>query len=415
MKNNKHTFLLGWLTLFSVYLYTLSAKNIHHQVLIKDAPLLESKKEEQSALNYLNQLRKGAGLIEFNSNKQLTNAARNHAHYLTEQHTFGHFEAKNKRAFTGTYASDRILYAGYATPLVIENVSSNNRNYKESIDGLFSAIYHRIAFLDFQSDTIGIGIMQNQKDKFKTSFVYNMSAKALEKIYKAKKSNHPKKLHIPKSVLNKALTTHKNNNAKVVLYPFDNQSDIPPAFFDEIPDPLPDYGVSGFPISISLNPVHFKEVKLLKFELFNSEGRRIKESLIYDHKSDPHKRLNRFDFVLFPLKRLEWNTQYHVKFSAIVDHKKIEKKWSFQTRAFNLPFHQVSNKEKTFTIKQGQTHIFYFPPSSKVDLLVDLKYPSTFDIDFVDQNTITLIALEAIELPVTLNIGKHHLKLQIEP
>jgi len=415
MKQNQRTFLLGLLALFSVSLYTLSATTIPNRVRIKDAPAIDSKKEEHAALDYLNRLRTGAGLIKFRSNRLLKNAAKNHANYLTRNNTIGHFEEKSNTGFTGTYASDRILHAGYATPLVIENVSSNNRNYKESIDGLFSAIYHRMAFLDFQGDEIGIGITQNPNDKFKTSFVYNMSAKALAQLYKEKNATHPKSIHIPTKILNKALTVHKNKNAKIVTYPFNHQHDVPPAFFDELPDPLPLYRVSGFPISISFNQAHFKHVKLLKFELFNSDGGAINNTLIYDHQSDPHQRLNNFDYVLFPLKRLDWNTQYHVKFSAIVDNKKIEKKWSFQTRNFTIPLHYVKENQETFTIKKNQSHIFYFPPQSKIDLLGDLTFPSNFDIDFIDKNTIKLTALQAINVPVTLNIGQHKLKLYIQP
>lgn len=415
MINNKHTFLLSLLTLYSVYLYTLSANNIPLQPSIKDAPTININIEEESALNYLNRLRKGAGLIELSSNQQLKNAAKNHAHYLTRHKTIGHFEENSKKSFTGRYASDRILYAGYATPLVIENVSSNSRDYKESIDGLFSAIYHRMAFLDFQSDEIGIGIDQNQHDKFKTSFVYNMSIKALNKIYKAQPTKHPKTLKLPSHVLNKALNTHKNTNAKIVTYPFNHQHDVPPAFFDELPDPLPLHKVSGFPISINFNPEHFKSIKLVKFQLLNNEGRSIRDTLIYNHQSDPHQRLKKFEYVLFPLKRLEWNQEYHVKFSAIVDNKVFVKKWSFHTRDFDVPLHYVNNNHTTFSIKKGQANIFYFPPQSRVDLLASIEYPSNFDINFIDKNTIKLTALENISIPITLNIGHQHLKLKIQP
>lgn len=415
MTNNKRTFLLGLFTLCTVCLYTLSANDIPRQLLIKDAPTINITIEEKSALNYLNRLRTGAGLIELSSNQLLKNAAKNHANYLTQHKTIGHFEENSKNGFTGTYASDRILHTGYATPMVIENVSSNSRDYKESIDGLFSAIYHRMAFLDFQSDEIGIGIDQNQKDKFKTSFVYNMSIKALDTIYKEKNDIHPKSIKLPYNILHNALNTHKNNNAKIVTYPFDNQRDVPPAFFDELPDPLPRHKVSGFPISINFNPEHFKSIKLIKFELLNSSGRVVQDTLTYDYKSDPHQRLKKFDYVLFPLKRLEWNQQYYVKFSAMVDKKMVIKKWSFQTRDFDEPLHYVKNNKKIFTIKKNQPNIFYFPPQSRVDLLSGIEYSSKFNIDFIDKNTIKLTALANIPTPITLNIGQKHLKIKIQP
>jgi len=407
MKNNLRTYILGLLTLFSIYIYFLSETNLRSltNIIIKDVPLIKTQKEEQAALNYLNALRKGAGLVSFTSHNQLKQAARNHGDYLIEA---------NNSYFTGTYASDRIIHAGYNTPLVIENVSSNNQNYKESIDGLFSAIYHRMAFLDFRGDEIGIGIRQNLDDKTKTAFVYNMSAKALNKLYKDKNFKNPKEGFIPSKILTQALNSHKDNNAKVVTYPFKNQEDVPAAFFDELPDPLPLHRVSGFPISVSFNQAHFQSVELVQFQLFNKDGVLVNDTLTYDHKSDPHQRLNSFDFVLFPLTRLDWNSQYQVKFIAMVDGKKVEKNWSFKTRTFEEPLHTVTSTQNKFTIHKNESNIFYFPPSSKVDILQSLMYPASVDIDFIDKNTIKLTALKESIEPIILNIGQHTLELDIE-
>ena len=416
MKNNLRTYILGLLTLFSIYIYFLSETNLRSltNIIIKDVPLIKTQKEEQAALNYLNALRKGAGLVSFTSHNQLKQAARNHGDYLIENDSIGHFQDANNSSFTGTYASDRIIHAGYNTPLVIENVSSNNQNYKESIDGLFSAIYHRMAFLDFRGDEIGIGIRQNLDDKTKTAFVYNMSAKALNKLYKDKNFKNPKEGFIPSKILTQALNSHKDNNAKVVTYPFNNQEDVPAAFFDELPDPLPLHRVSGFPISVSFNQAHFQNVELVQFQLFNKDGVLVNDTLTYDHKSDPHQRLNSFDFVLFPLTRLDWNSQYQVKFIAMVDGKKVEKNWSFKTRTFEEPLHTVTSTQNKFTIHKNESNIFYFPPSSKVDILQSLMYPASVDIDFIDKNTIKLTALKESVGPITLNIGQHTLELDIE-
>ena len=407
---------MGGLTLFSVYLYSLSEPLVEpsSNIIVKTAPLIDTQKEEQAALQYLNELRQGAGLIPFTSQSQLKLAAQNHGDYLIENHAIGHYEDENKTLFTGVYASSRILHAGYNTPLVIEDVSSNNQNYRESIDGLFAAIYHRMAFLDFQGDEIGIGIRQNLNDKTKTAFVYDMSAKALNRLYKEKNFKDPKKGYVPNEVLAKALSMHKDDNAKVVTYPFKNQKDVPAAFFDELPDPLPDHRVSGFPISVSFNQVCFKSVKLLKFELFNSEGQRVEDTLIQDQKTDPNQRLNSFDYVLFPLKRLEWNSQYQVNFVAMVDGKKVKKHWSFTTRTFNEPLYKVTTQKNRFIIHKNESNIFYFPPSSKTDILQSLMYPANIDIDFIDKNTIRLTALKEFDKPIILNIGRHKLELDIK-
>jgi uncharacterized protein YkwD len=417
MQNKLRTFILGILALFSIYLYSFSEQHfsLNNKINIKEFPLLKTQQEEESALTYLNKLRVGAGLIPFTSHQQLKTAAQNHGDYLMINNAIGHFQDANKTQFTGMYASDRITHVGYATPLVIENVSSNNQNYKESVDGLFSAIYHRLAFLDFQSDEIGIGVKQNPQDRTKTAFVYDMSAKALNKLYREKNFKEPKKGYIKNSLLEKALSTHKDENSKIVTYPFANQTDIPAAFFDELPDPLPQHLVSGFPISVSFNKVHFKSVQLLNFKLFNSDGVAIDDTLIYDHKTDPNQRLNPFDFVLFPLSRLEWNSRYHVEFTAMVDGKEMNRSWSFQTRTFKEPLHRVTPQKNQFTVQQNESSIFYFPPNSKIDVLHSLTYPSSVDIDFIDKNTIKLTTLKSSKKPIILKVGVHRLELHTQP
>jgi len=408
MKKQLHTFIMGLLTLFSVYLYYLSAEPLLPTVTIKKNTLLNVANEEQKALNYLNKLRHGAGLLPFTQQEQLNVAARNHANYLTNHSLYGHVESKKHQDFTGELASSRIVYAGYASPQVIENVSTLNHNYKESVDGLFAAIYHRLAFLDFRSDAIGIGISQNSKKITQTAFVYDMSSKALEKLYENKQT-------ITQEKLTQALSINQKLNSKVVLYPFNEQKDVPVAFFDELPDPLPEHRVSGFPISISLNNYFYRSAKLLNFQLFNNKGEEILNTLTFDQESDPNKKLKKLDFVLFPLTRLEWNTQYNVKFLAIVDNEIFEKQWSFHTKHFKEPLHTVRKENQLFKVKLAEAHIFYFPPTSKVDLLNDIAYPANLDVEFIDKNTIKIIALQKIDKIISLNAGKHTFQLEITP
>ena len=403
MKNDLHTFIMGMLTLFAIYLYFLSAEPMPPQITIKEFSTLNIKQEENNTLNYLNQLRTKAGLIPFESHKSLKKASQNHANYLTKHLTYGHKEEEKFKDFTGLYASDRIQQVGFSAPQVIENVSANNKNYKESVDGLFSAIYHRMAFLDFRSDIIGIGISQNRTHPSNTAFVYDMSAKALEQLYRQET--------ITQKQLTEAIESNKNRNHKMVIYPYDKQRDVPPAFFDELPDPLPNHRVSGYPISISFNSAIYHHIKLLNFQLFNKEGVEITNTTLLDAKRDPNKRLTKMDFVLFPLKRLAWNQHYVVKFKAIVDKKLIEKEWSFHTRKFHLPLYHVSRENNTFSLKKGASCILYFPPSSKEELLGNLGYPSNYDIEFIDKNTIKLTLLSNNRAKTLLNIGGHRVKI----
>jgi len=117
---------------------------------------------------------------------------------------------------------------------------------------------------------------------------------------------------------------------------------------------------------------------------------------------------------LIPLKRLKWNTQYHLKFSAMIDKNLVKKEWSFSTQTFKMPLHIVKSNNELYSMKKKESHIFYFPPSSKVDLLHDITYPTNIDLAFIDKNTIKLTALSQKKEKQKIVIGKHKIILEIE-
>jgi len=423
MKNIIHSIIMGLLLLFSIYLYLIAEAPVQ-RVVFREEPLIDNTLQEQKALEYLNYLRVNAGLVPLLENRYLKEAAKNHANYLVLNGAIGHFEDRNKIGFTGEFGSNRAIYAGYKTSMVIENISSNNFNYKESIDGLMSAIYHRFGFLDFNIDEIGIGVSQNLNNRYQTAFVYDMGSFSLENLCKNENSTKEFKtyvvgvcadrsLKIDGSLFTKTLRDNKLKNSKVVIYPFDGQEDIPPAFYDELPDPLPEYSVSGFPISISFNEAFFKSVKLIDFRLFKGK-REIVQKVVYSKESDPNGRLKRGEFALFPLNRLDWNSKYRVEVKYIADGKTYKKSWHFKTKSFEKNFYKVTDSNKKFVITAGTPSIFYFPPTSRDDVFGDLKYPSFLDIEFIDKNTIKLIADNSSRDFVSLELGSKRLNLIIK-
>jgi uncharacterized protein YkwD len=424
MKNTIHAIIMGLLTLFSAYLYLLADAPIPQKIIIKENPTIDINMEEKQSLYYLNKLRRGVGLIPLVLNHKLATAAKNHANYLIKNGIIGHYEEKDKVGYTGQYGSQRSIYSGYKTSMVIENISNNNFTYKESIDGLMAAIYHRFGFLDFHIDEIGIGIEQSKTDKAQTAFVYDMGSHNLENICQKKNSIKSgeyvanicadKSLKIEAKMFNTILSSNRKRNKKIITYPFNGQKDIPPAFYDELPDPLPNYSVSGFPISMSFNDSYFKNINMLSFKLFDDKGKEIKDTIIYNHQTDPNKRLKKFEFALFPLKRLSWNSRYSVKAIYKADGKLKTKKWEFKTRKFKTTFYKVTSNKNSFKIIKGKPTIFYFPPQSKRDILGSLKYPATLDISFIDKNTIKLTANTIQTDKVMINIGKYKLGLDIK-
>ena len=391
------------------------------EVIVKEALPLDVEMEKMYALDYINELREAVGLIGFSTSSLLEKSAENHANYLIENGETSHYETSNRVGFTGESIGDRAKAIGYKASYVSENLSGGSRDYKHSVDGLFSAIYHRFGFLDFKIDEIGIGIKQNSKHREKTSFVYNMGNHKLNRVCNGKSflgygkyimgACFDREFKIKERDFNKAFASHKT---KIVVYPYDGQTDIPPAFFEETPDPLPNHDVSGFPISISFNEEQFSSLNMISFKLFDSENEEVTNTLFYDHKSDIHHKFKKFEFALFPLERLEWNSEYSVRVEYFANGIRKEKEWSFITRTFKERLHTVTDENYTFKIKKNISEIFYFKPLDKKDIFGDVEYPLTVDVTIIDNNTIKLTAFDDAPDNVKLKFGNHRLLVRVE-
>ena len=391
------------------------------EVFIKEALELDFEMEKMYALDYINELRKASGLVKFSTSPLLEKSAKNHANYLIENNQTSHYETSTNVGFTGVSIGERVQAIGYKSSYVSENLSGGSKDYKHSVDGLFSAIYHRFGFLDFKIDEIGIGINQDNKHKEKTSFVYNMGTQKLNRLCKGKSfSGYGKYIKGPcfdrgfkikEKDFNKAFTINRN---KVVIYPYDGQTDVPPAFFEEIPDPLPAHDVSGFPISISFDEEQFSSVEVTSFKLFDNNNKEITHTLLYDHKSDIHHKFKKFEFALFPLERLEWNKEYKVNIKYFANGVKKEKEWNFRTRTFKEKLHTVTANNHTFKVTKNMSEIFYFKPLNERDILKDIKYPLSTDVTIIDNNTIKFTAFDDAPNEVKLKFGRHNILLEIE-
>ncbi len=396
--------------------------SIPKEIIQKEALALDYDMEKIYALDYLNELRESVGLVKFSTSSILEQSSENHAHYIIENDEPSHYEKANRVSFTGESIADRVEATGYKSSYILENLSTGSRDYKHSIDGLFSAIYHRFGFLDFKINEIGIGISQNSSNKSKTSFVYNMGNSRLNRLCNGN-SFHMQGHYVEGACFDRDFKIKEKSfndsiniirNSKVVIYPYDNQVDVPPAFFEETPDPLPEHEVSGFPISISFDEEQFTKLELTTFKLFNSENKEITDTLLFDYKSDIHHMFKKFEFALFPLKRLEWNSTYRVKVEYFFDGVKKEKEWNFKTRTFDEKLHIVTAKNYTFNIKKNISEIFYFKPLSQHDNIGDIEYPLSVDVTIIDNNTIRFTAFDNAPSKVELNFGQHKLLVYIE-
>lgn len=111
----------------------------------------------------VNALRQQAGLPLLSHSQVLADAAGEHAAYLDLHRgpsvraigVSAHRQQPGRSGFSGTDPAERAIAAGYPHRVVLENVSMGYDSLAESLDGLMSAIYHRLTFLDFAADEIG--------------------------------------------------------------------------------------------------------------------------------------------------------------------------------------------------------------------------------------------------------------------
>ncbi len=356
--------------------------------------------ESNKVLDYLNSLRVQTGLHKLYLNQNLTNAANNHSKYLFYNNEYGHREDSNKEYFTGEWASNRAIYSGYLNRFVIENVSTGQSNYKESIDDLFSAIYHRFAFLNLTIDEIGL----SQVDRV---YTYNMANSLIND--RCSKSSYngggtvyfnickDKDKKISKSDLENRLNYYKSNDPALIIWPPKNADNIPPVFFEESPDPLPNYSVSGYPISVEFNDKKIPEVTVDGFSLSDENGNNIELIKLMDKDSDNNSRFSRYQFAIFPKYRLKWGSRYYAHLQYKQNGTTYTKDWCFSTKSLKEyadRFYKISDSSNNITLNivSNKSYAIYVVPKDGNDKFYgyNIKYnvdKDSFKSGLIDGNT----------------------------
>lgn len=377
-----------------------SASANSKEVMIRQALPMDIPYERSEALSYLNSIREAMSMQLLKENQSLKKAAQAHADYLVKNDASSHNEIEGYNGFTGIKPVDRAFASGYRSSHVLENLSTKNENAHLSVNGLLSAIYHRFSFLDLGIDEIGIGIQQDQKNTAQSAFVYNMGNSEVNRLcigesFKGygkyvygicKNMQH----RIAQKRFHTALNHAKQYNPKIIVYPYDGQSDVPPAFYDEIPDPLPNHEVSGFPLSIEFNEHFFNDVTLYSFKLFSINGEEINDVQLIDKDSDPHRMFTKNQYALLPLKRLAYATEYRVEVVYITNAKESKKVWSFKTQTPKETLHIVKEREENLHINHGKSYVIYFEPLNEHEIMSNIQFPSDVYIEFLDNHTIKM-------------------------
>ena len=351
---------------------------------------------------YLNILRRSAGLVDFARNTVLEKAAGNHASYIQKNgYAVGHDETFGTNGFTGKSPGDRVAYVGYRSQIVGEGISIGQSSV-EAIDNLMSAIYHRFTLLDISFDEVGMGFTTLGKDN--NVFVHNVGNNEINQICQAASDiseiNYytgacEPDFHVSATVIDAANNNVIQQNPQMILWPPPGSNDIPPAFFEEQPDPLPDYSVSGYPVSVQFNKGKVSSALVSQILLFDiAENAYVDNTRMMSKETDPNENFTALDFALFPLQRLAWGHTYRVEAEYTVDGTYKQVQWSFTTRELNGSLVSIAPDESTAVVKNGVKTFLYFEPSDGTDTIKEYKsfFPNNaqLQVSAKDQNTLEI-------------------------
>lgn len=361
----------------------------------------KESEQEKTAYRLLNRIRSDAAMTLLRKNVSLEKAAKNHANYLARNRIISHTQKVHRPNFTGKTPVDRALHSGYQSKHVFENFSSGNHSTHESLSGLMSAIYHRLTFLDFSINEVGVGIKQKGS---LSHFVYKMGNSELNYFckhatyqqtgaYYLGACKHMERVSVEQ--FNKEKEKALKKNPTFVLWPSDGAKEIPPVFYEEFPDPLPDYSVSGYPISIQLNPHYFRTVKLLEFHLINvNKNIEIHPIRTLDKRSDPNQRLTNLQFAFFPLQRLDHGTTYQASVTLKGNGVTLKKSWRFQTIDLKIPVLSIKGRKELLVLQGGKEYGIYLPPQKHLPVIEKLYWKATnrmqIKVDWEDRNTVRI-------------------------
>jgi len=326
----------------------------------------------------LNDIRQQVGLNPLSENQYLKRAAKNHAVYLEINKASGHYEDPNLRGFTGEWPSDRTVYAGYKSKRISENQSRGQKSELASIDGLMSAIYHRFGFLDMNIDEIGF---YNENNNY---YVYDMGNSYLNALCDGESYSGSGRYYYNVCAdenfrIKATLYDAQNNKLKksspvYVVYPYNGQKNITPVFYEESPDPLPNYSVSGYPVSVLFNENKIDRTKLSvqSFTLEDETGDTVQVISFSDGKSimdkdnDPNSHFSEYEFAIFPEERLDFDTKYTATFMYSYEGVNKTIKWSFRTKN---PPDLITYTHQDLDIDINSSFNLYFPPEDQNDVI----------------------------------------------
>jgi len=364
------------------------------------APLMAIEADEEAALTLVNQARQMAGLKNLRWHPKLGQAAAGHSRYLAQRGKVGHEQVYGTEGFTGELPADRAIQATYASRMVWENITAGPTSLDQAVVVLMSAIYHRFGFLRLDADQLGYASMSNEKQAY---WVFLMGNQAVEERCLDPREEKPGEYYqglcrgkdkVSAEDVDFAKNALIKSQPKSILWPPKGSRFVPPAFFDEIPNPMPGFEVTGYPISIQLNPGYYPEPELIRFELFRSGEFQPLRTQLLTERRDPHQKFAPGQFALFPFERLDWGESYRVEARFVSRGEKLEFNWHFSVKKGPKPLYHLQGEGEDYWQRSGDTHYYYLPPTSKLQSIPELTWegPEGMKVEMEqwDKNTLKL-------------------------
>lgn len=252
-----------------------------------------------STLNRINYHRDLAGVAPVALDSKISAAAQAHAEYLNVHNITGHYEAVGAEGFTGYSHSDRMTYQGYSWGSAGEVISFGD-DAQAGVDALIMAIYHRFIILSSGYPEVGIGDAPHPS--------YTM-CQVID-------FGRPLGVAAP--------------SGKIAIYPADGQTEVPTTFNSdtESPDPAPDAGLVGYPVSIQFSTE--QSVTFGSFTLSDKGGAPV-EVILLKPGSNDNMKIGTPNYALIPTVPLQSDSTYTATFSATVNGNPSNTSWSFTT------------------------------------------------------------------------------------
>jgi Cysteine-rich secretory protein family len=191
-------------------------------LLITSVPQAKAERPDQQALRLLNHYRQLAGLTPVKLDPKLSAGCLEHANYMVQNEGTDAMAGLNAHTQRSNLpgASDAGAACAKAADLFI-GVS----DVGVAIDGWMAGMYHRRPMLDPQLERIGIGYARLPDGMLTAALRFENSRRR-----DGKNGNWP------------------------VAYPADKQADVPLDYGAETPNPIPNHGTGGYPITLQFPP-----------------------------------------------------------------------------------------------------------------------------------------------------------------